>query len=67
MDLVTFTEEIFNGKLFCAVVVVVVTTKNVKIRKSPNKILAKCKSLQTAKLSIKVFQKNRKLKLEEDN
>lgn len=30
------------------------------------KIPAKCKSLQTAKLSIKVFQKNRKLKLEED-
>ena len=63
MDLVTFTEEIFNGKLFCAVVV---TTKNVKIRKSPNKILAKCKSLQTAKLSIKVFQKNHKQKLEEE-
>ena len=65
MDLVTFTEEIFNGKLFCAVVVVV-TTKNVKIRKSPNKILAKCKSLQTAKLSIKVIQKNHKQKLEEE-
>ena len=33
MDLVTFTEEIFNGNFFG---VVVVTTKNVKIRKSPN-------------------------------
>lgn len=30
------------------------------------KIPAKCKSLQTAKLSIKVFQKNHKQKLEED-
>ena len=63
MELVTFTEEIFNGNFFG---VVVVTTKNVKIRKSPNKILAKCKSLQTAKLSIKVFQKNHKQKLEEE-